>query len=34
LRPLFGLKPMSPRRPFAAPGAAVIALASAADDVR
>ncbi|QBB70998.1 acyltransferase [Pseudolysobacter antarcticus] len=34
LRPLFGLKSMSSRRPFAAPAVAVIALASIADDVR
>jgi len=34
LRPLFGLKSLSPRRQFAGPAAAIIALASAADDVR
>ena len=34
LRPLFGLKSLSPRRQFARPTAAIIALASAADDVR
>ena len=34
LRPLFGLKSLSPRRQFAAPAASVIALASTADDVR